>query len=70
MDDLISRKAAIDAMKIIEVLINVLDGTPLRDPCDKLFSPEGWCKEHCKTYGPTAECWLKYAEEVINGGTA
>ena len=60
---------AVRAMKMNEVLANALDGIPLYDPCNKLFAPEGWCKKHCKTYDPTAECWLRYAEVVVDDGT-
>lgn len=51
----------------LKILANALDGTPLMYPCSKLFEPEGWCKEHCKKFGPTAECWLKYAEMMLEG---
>ena len=60
---------AVRAIKMNEVLVKALDGAPLHDPCNKLFAPEGWCKKHCKTYDPTAECWLKYAEVVADDGT-
>ena len=52
--------------KQLQVLADVLDGCPLTQPCDKMWKPEGWCKEHCKPgqQEPDAECWLKYAEEV------
>ncbi len=61
---------AVRAIKMNEVLAEALDGTPLYDPCNNLFAPEGWCKKHCKTDAPTAECWLKYAEVVADDGTA
>jgi hypothetical protein len=60
---------AVRAIKMNEFLAKALDGTPLYDPCNKLFAPEGWCKKHCKTDHPTAECWLKYAEVVADDGT-
>ena len=57
--------------KQLQVLADVLDGCPLTQPCDKLFSPEGWCKEHCKAgqQEPDAECWLKYAEVMAADDT-
>ena len=52
------------AEKMAKILADVLDGSPLTQPCDCLWEPEGWCKEHCKAGQgePDAECWLKYAE--------
>lgn len=52
------------AEKMVKILADVLDGSPLTQPCDCLWRPEGWCKEHCKAGQgePDAECWLKYAE--------
>ena len=52
------------AEKMVKKLAAVLDGCPLTQPCDCLWEPEGWCKEHCKAGQgePDAECWLKYAE--------
>lgn len=54
--------------KTTQVLADTLDGTPLLYPCDKLWSPEGWCKDHCKPgqQEPDAECWLKYAEIIAS----
>ena len=54
--------------KMIHILCDVLDGCPLTYPCDKLWSPEGWCKDHCKAgqQEPDAECWLKYAEVMTS----
>lgn len=52
--------------KTTRILADVLDGTPLLFPCSKLFEPDGWCKEHCKTQEPDAECWLKYVEVLAN----
>ena len=54
--------------KMIRILCDVLDGCPLLYPCDKLWSPEGWCKDHCKAgqQEPDAECWLKYAEVMTD----
>ena len=54
--------------KMIRILCDVLDGCPLTYPCDKLWSPEGWCKDHCKAgqQEPDAECWLKYAEVMTS----
>lgn len=48
------------------ILAEVLTGSPLLYPCDKLWSREGWCKEHCKKgqTEPDTECWLKYAETI------
>ena len=70
----ISRKEALEAVEKVKelkaelkILADALDGTPLMYPCSKLFEPEGWCKEHCKKFGPTAECWLKYAEMMLEG---
>lgn len=50
--------------RMVKILADVLDGSPLTQPCDCLWEPEGWCKEHCKAGQgePDAECWLKYAE--------
>jgi len=50
--------------KTTQILTDILDGTPLLYPCDKLWSPEGWCKDHCKPgqQEPDAECWMKYVE--------
>ena len=53
--------------KQIRVLADVLSGSPLDLPCDKLWKPHGWCEKHCMDnmlQEPDAECWLKYAEEV------
>lgn len=46
------------------ILAEVLNGSPLLYPCDKLWSREGWCKDNCKAgqQEPDTECWLKYAE--------
>ena len=54
--------------KTTQILADTLDGTPLLYPCDKLWSPEGWCKVHCKPgqQEPDAECWLKYAEIIAS----
>lgn len=48
------------------ILAEVLNGSPLLLPCDKLWSREGWCKDHCKKgqTEPDTECWLKYAETI------
>ena len=62
-------RMAIDALqtqfKQTEILAHALDGSPLLYPCSKLYSPEGWCREHCKYREPAAECWLKYAEVMV-----
>ena len=57
--------------KQLQVLANVLDGCPLTQPCDRMWKPEGWCKEHCKPgqQEPNAECWLKYAEVMAADDT-
>lgn len=57
--------------KQLQVLADVLDGCPLTQPCDKMWKPEGWCKEHCKPgqQEPDAECWLKYAEVMAADDT-
>ena len=49
--------------KQVSILADALDGCPLTDPCDKLWTPHGWCEEHCgeKQFAPSKECWLKYA---------
>lgn len=54
--------------KTTQILADTLDGTPLLYPCDKLWSPEGWCKDHCKPgqQEPDAECWLKYVEIIAS----
>ena len=52
--------------KTTRILADVLDGTPLLFPCTKLWKPDGWCKDHCKTQEPDAECWLKYTEVLAN----
>ena len=54
--------------KMIRILCDALNGCPLTYPCDKLWSPEGWCKDHCKAgqQEPDAECWLKYAEVMTS----
>jgi len=54
--------------KQLQILASVLDGCPLTQPCNKMWKPEGWCKEHCKPgqQEPNAECWLKYAEVMAN----
>ena len=48
------------------ILAEALNGSPLLYPCDKLWSREGWCKDHCKKEQaePDTECWLKYAETI------
>ena len=55
-------------VKELRVLADCLDGTPLLYPCNLLWEPEGWCKDHCgdRQSEPDAECWLKYAEARIN----
>ena len=60
MSELIDRR--------LKLLADALDGCPLTYPCDKLWSPEGWCRDHCKAgqQEPDAECWLKYAEVVAD----
>ncbi len=64
-------KMAIDALKMSKVLADILDGCPLTQPCDKLWKPDGWCKEHCKDgqTGPDSECWVKYAEVIADDQT-
>ena len=51
-------------MKPVEILAEVLDGSPLQIACGYLFHKQNdWCKEHCKHLRyPDKECWLKYAE--------
>lgn len=68
------QKYAVDALnklptvqaKTTQILAEQLNGCPLFAPCDLLFEPDGWCKEHCKTDYPDTECWLKYAEVMVN----
>ena len=57
--------------KQLKVLADVLDGCPLTQPCDRMWKPEGWCKEHCKPgqQEPDAECWLRYAEVMAADDT-
>ena len=52
--------------KEAKILANSLDGTPLCFPCVKLWSPNGWCEEHCNSDAPNAECWLHYAEVIAH----
>lgn len=54
--------------KQLEILADVLDGSPLDLPCDKLWEPHGWCERHCKPGqdSPDKECWLKYAEVMAS----
>ena len=64
---------AVDALekqdRRTKILADVLDGSPLTIPCNKLFEPDdlGWCAKHCKAQEPTTECWLKYVEVMTNG---
>lgn len=62
---------AIDVLGMVEVLADVLDGCPLTQPCDKLWTPHGWCDGHCKDgqTNPDAECWIKYAEVMAREQT-
>lgn len=57
--------------KQLKVLASVLDGCPLTQPCDRMWKPDGWCKEHCKPgqQEPDAECWLRYAEVMAADDT-
>ena len=50
--------------KSTQILADILNGAPLLHPCDMLWSPEEWCKDHCKPgqQEPDAECWMKYVE--------
>lgn len=52
--------------KEVGILASCLAGTPLMYPCLKLWKAEGWCKKHCSTAEPDAECWLKYAEVIAD----
>lgn len=61
------RQTEPDESKKLRILADALDGVPCFLPCQKLFAPEGWCKEHCHTDEPTAECWLKYVEVMVDG---
>lgn len=54
--------------KEAQVLAEILYGTPLEYPCNKMWVPEGWCKEHCTDHCPDVECWLKYAEVMASEG--
>lgn len=53
--------------QVAKILADILDGCPLVDPCNKIWSLEGWCKDHCKPgqQEPDSECWLKYAEIMV-----
>lgn len=50
-------------MKPVEILAEVLDGSPLTTACDYLFEHDNaWCKETCNSDVAEKECWLRYAE--------
>lgn len=50
-------------MKPVEILADVLDGSPLMYACSYLWKKDrAWCEEHCKWEEATKECWLRYAE--------
>ena len=53
--------------QMAKILADTLSGCPLLDPCNKIWTVEGWCKDHCKPgqQEPDAECWLKYAEAMV-----
>ncbi len=53
--------------QMAKILADILSGCPLLDPCGKIWTSEGWCKDHCKPgqQEPDAECWLKYAEAMV-----
>lgn len=46
-----------------EILAEVLDGSPLAQPCDTIAT--SWCEQHCKWFVPSKECWLRYAEVLV-----
>ena len=54
--------------QVAKILADILGGCPLVDPCNKIWALEGWCKDHCKPgqQEPDSECWLKYAEAMVN----
>ena len=59
---------AITAIKGQKVLADVLDGSPLNYPCNKMWRSDA-CEEYCKNNNlqePDAECWLRYAEVMAN----
>ena len=53
--------------QMAKILADTLGGCPILDPCTKIWTSEGWCKDHCKPgqQEPDAECWLKYAEAMV-----
>jgi rubrerythrin len=53
--------------QVAKILADILDGCLLVDPCNKIWALEGWCKDHCKPgqQEPDSECWLKYAEAMV-----
>ena len=53
--------------QVAKILADILGGCPLIDPCNKIWTLEGWCKDHCKPgqQEPDSECWLKYAEIMV-----
>lgn len=63
---------AIDSIEMVDVLADILDGCPLKQPCDKLWNAHGhWCMNHCADgqTGPDSECWVKYAEVIADDQT-
>lgn len=55
----------------VKILADVLDSCPLTEPCDWMWRPTGWCKDHCKDGqdSPDAECWLEYARVMAESKT-
>ena len=50
-------------MQPVEILAEVLDGSPLMYTCYYLWKKDrAWCKENCKQSEPSKKCWLRYAE--------
>ena len=50
-------------MQPVEILADVLDGSPLMQACAYLFEHDNdWCRKNCKEMEATKECWLRYAE--------
>lgn len=61
----------VDYKAQVKILADVLTDSPLDLPCNLLWRPSGWCKEHCKDGqdSPDAECWMRYARVMTENKT-
>lgn len=55
----------------VKILADVLADSPLDLPCNLMWRPTGWCKDHCKDGqdSPDVECWIRYARVMTESKT-